>query len=244
VLAGLISDEDRRTADKVPGIGELPLVGRLFSSHRDDNQKTEIILSITPRLVRGLQRPEAAGEEFWSGTETSLRTKPLTLAPIKTALNESKTEKKDVANPAAVLPVIEKVGINWQGPKEVKTGEQFSVSLQLKSESELRSAPFQISYDPAVLEFVDVTEGDFFKRNNGKTNFTNQVDSNAGRLFVGVGRNNKEGIKGEGAVAVITFKAITAKPQTEVKLINAAPISVTGKLPEMALPAAYPISVK
>jgi general secretion pathway protein D len=71
VLAGLISDEDRRTAARVPGIGEFPVVGRLFSSTRDATGKSEIVLLITPRLVRTLARPDARTLEFAAGTEAS-----------------------------------------------------------------------------------------------------------------------------------------------------------------------------
>jgi general secretion pathway protein D len=71
VLAGLISDEDRRTANRVPGIGDFPVVGRLFSSTRDSVTKTEIVLLITPRLVRTLARPDARSLEFAAGTEAS-----------------------------------------------------------------------------------------------------------------------------------------------------------------------------
>ncbi|MBC7729760.1 MAG: general secretion pathway protein GspD [Microbacteriaceae bacterium] len=73
VLAGLINDEDRRTANKVPGLGELPLAGRLFGSTLNDGKKSEIVLSITPRLIRNVQRPTAAAGEFLSGTDGSLR---------------------------------------------------------------------------------------------------------------------------------------------------------------------------
>ncbi len=71
ILAGLISDEDRRTANRVPGVGDLPVVGRLFSSTRDSIDKKEIVLLITPRLVRTLARPEAHAVEFAAGTEAS-----------------------------------------------------------------------------------------------------------------------------------------------------------------------------
>jgi general secretion pathway protein D len=71
VLAGLISDDDRRTADRVPGLGELPVAGRLFSHTTDNNTRTEIVLLITPRLVRTLARPDASSVEFAAGTESS-----------------------------------------------------------------------------------------------------------------------------------------------------------------------------
>ena len=77
VLAGLISDEDRRSASRVPGIGELPVVGRLFSQTRDTGAKTEIVLLITPRLVRTIARPDARTAEFAAGTELSTGAAPL-----------------------------------------------------------------------------------------------------------------------------------------------------------------------
>lgn len=73
VLAGLISDAERSSANKVPGLGDLPLLGRLFGGRTDDGQKTELMLSITPRLVRGMSRPALARSEFDSGPEGSLR---------------------------------------------------------------------------------------------------------------------------------------------------------------------------
>ncbi len=69
VLAGLISDEDRRSAERVPGLGDLPIAGRLFSSTRDTTNRSEIVLLITPRLQRTLARPEAGSVEFAAGTE-------------------------------------------------------------------------------------------------------------------------------------------------------------------------------
>lgn len=81
VLAGLISDEDRSAADKLPALGDLPVVGRLFSSHRDQATKTEVVLLITPRIVRTLERPSADQIEFASGTEASLGSAPLVLTP-------------------------------------------------------------------------------------------------------------------------------------------------------------------
>ena len=68
-LAGLITDADRRTIDKVPGLGDFPVLGRLFSSHSEDSGRSEIVLLVTPRVVRSIQRPEARHTEFHSGTE-------------------------------------------------------------------------------------------------------------------------------------------------------------------------------
>jgi general secretion pathway protein D len=77
ILAGLISDEDRRNATRVPGLGDFPLLGRLFSATSDTVTKTEIVLLITPRLMRTIVRPDARTVEFAAGTEASSSGGPL-----------------------------------------------------------------------------------------------------------------------------------------------------------------------
>jgi general secretion pathway protein D len=79
VLAGLIQDDDRKTSNKVPGLSDLPLVGRLFTNRNDINTKTEIVLLITPRVVRNIARPEAQDSEFLSGTEAAIGAMPIVL---------------------------------------------------------------------------------------------------------------------------------------------------------------------
>jgi len=82
VLAGLISDEDRSGASKVPGLGDIPLIGRLFSNQLDDLVKTEIVLMITPRIIRNIDRPDLADGEFFGGTESAASDQALQLRSI------------------------------------------------------------------------------------------------------------------------------------------------------------------
>jgi general secretion pathway protein D len=81
VLAGLISDEDRSSASRLPGLGDLPILGRLFSAQRDTGNKTEIVLLITPRIVRNVVAPALAWAEQAAGTEASIGVAPLRLKP-------------------------------------------------------------------------------------------------------------------------------------------------------------------
>ena len=79
VLAGLISDEDRKTTSHIPGLGEIPVVGRAFGSHRDSTIKTEIILLITPRVLRNILRPDFGQPALPSGTESSIGAAPMVI---------------------------------------------------------------------------------------------------------------------------------------------------------------------
>ncbi len=84
ILAGLISDDDRKSAQKVPGIGQLPVLGRLFSNSTDDTKKREIVLSITPRIIRPQAQPDLRFADAWSGSDSTLRDRPLRLEPLGT----------------------------------------------------------------------------------------------------------------------------------------------------------------
>ena len=83
ILAGLISDEERRSVNQVPGIGELPVLGKLFSSNRDSNAKTEIVLLITPRVLRAPVRPSPV-QQLWTGGLSELRDGAETSPPAET----------------------------------------------------------------------------------------------------------------------------------------------------------------
>lgn len=101
VLAGLISDEDRSTANKVPGLGDLPLLGRLFGSQKDDGQRSEILLSITPRVLRALRRPDLAEAEFEAGTENAVGQPPLRLQRVEPAAGAAAGAAGVLGAPAA-----------------------------------------------------------------------------------------------------------------------------------------------
>lgn len=103
VLAGLISDEERNTADKVPGLGDLPVLGRLFGSHREERNKTEIVLLITPYVVRNLERPDAAMLDFMSGTEGSFGAAPVRL-PVAAAAADIRADDNPDPQPLPEEP--------------------------------------------------------------------------------------------------------------------------------------------
>ncbi|MBV8784537.1 MAG: hypothetical protein JOZ67_10145 [Gammaproteobacteria bacterium] len=78
ILAGLIQESDTRTANSIPLLGDIPILSHLFGTHHTDQEKDEIVLSITPRIIRAQPRPSSDTTEFWYGTETRTRSAPYT----------------------------------------------------------------------------------------------------------------------------------------------------------------------
>ena len=68
VLGGLFQDSESETVQKIPFLGDLPFVGRLFSNVRTDKARTDVLVAVTPRLVKIVERPRPDIELFFSGT--------------------------------------------------------------------------------------------------------------------------------------------------------------------------------
>ena len=67
MLAGLIRDEERTVLDGLPGLSDVPLIGRLFARNRKESIQTDIILTLTPHIVRTLDLTEADLQPFRLG---------------------------------------------------------------------------------------------------------------------------------------------------------------------------------
>ncbi len=56
-IAGLLQDDTTMTGNALPGIGEVPILGALFRSDSFQRDETELVIVITPYLVRGVSNP-------------------------------------------------------------------------------------------------------------------------------------------------------------------------------------------
>ena len=117
VLAGLISDADRETASKVPGLSSFPILGRLFSSEKIEKNKQEIALSITPHVIRHGKRPDSASSEILYGTESS-RGIPLTVKIGENGRRPIVESKGAAGLPATVTMGAAVVGNPSEGPSQ------------------------------------------------------------------------------------------------------------------------------
>lgn len=71
IIGGLFNEEERSTVVKLPIIGDFPIIGTLFSSIDKSKVKTDILLSITPHVVRNIDIPPDNIISMWSGSQDS-----------------------------------------------------------------------------------------------------------------------------------------------------------------------------
>ncbi|MBQ0921759.1 general secretion pathway protein GspD [Hydrogenophaga aromaticivorans] len=246
VLAGLLSNEERSSANKVPGLGELPVAGRLFGSHLDDENKTEIVLSITPRILRNIQRPGASTLEFDSGTEASLGTSfpagaitadgraepargPALLPPAGApGSGDAQREAPDSADPAdrSADPETGATRMRWQGPSRLRKGDTVAIQLVLQSEQPVVSLPVSVAFDPKALQMLSVREGNLFKRSGDKSSFAHRVDP-AGQVVLTSTTAAEGGVSGSGVVATFNLRVLNSSPpETALSVTTAAPVGL------------------
>lgn len=101
VLGGLISDQDRNTASLIPGLGHLPIVGKLFGNNDGTTSRSEIVLAITPRILRDVPAPTPDTRNIFSGTANMVRDRPILAEPLQVLRVQ---ERAGVVPPATAAP--------------------------------------------------------------------------------------------------------------------------------------------
>ena len=247
ILAGLINDEDRRTAYKLPGAGDIPVVGRLFGSQADDNSKTEIVLSITPRIIRNIPRPPASLAEFDSGTEASVGQRvgsppaPASAVAAPRALSPpvGQTAGAPADAPRAASPTAEPqpanstaapaaaVSLTWLAPRQIKVGDTVTLQIMARSDTPLSDFPLTLTYDPSALQHVATNEGDFMRQGGAPSQFTSRPEP-AGQVAVGLSKPGSAGASGSGVLVSFTFRALATASPTSLSLSGATASAAGG----------------
>ena len=163
VLAGLIQDQDQRTADKVPGLADLPVLGRLFTNNNDSRTKTEIVLLITPYVVHNLDRPPPSALEIASGTEGSLGSAPLRLPAAMPASLPVQPPPRPLAPVPGQAPGVQAPPAGAPGaqtlllsaPLQAAAGSDFAVSVSVPTGTS-GAVQVDLLYDPGKLAAVGV----------------------------------------------------------------------------------------
>jgi general secretion pathway protein D len=89
LLAGLIRDNERTVLRGIPGLSDIPVVGKLFASNERETQQSDVVLMLTPRIIRVLDlseedlRPFLAGRSQANPAGTIFDSQPVTPLPIR-----------------------------------------------------------------------------------------------------------------------------------------------------------------
>jgi general secretion pathway protein D len=225
IIGGMIRDDNRTSVSKVPGLGDIPVLGKLFSDTAKNKVTTDIMLTITPHIVRALETPSKQDLTFWSGTEETYSTKPL--------FSETSTEGefKETPNPppapsSAPAPTTPSIpsqpeprlqnGQGQAGPSAILTlkpveataslNQEVSFAAEIQNAKDLTEANVSLSYDPKVLKFKRAVEGSFMKGDGHETAFVTADNPVDGIINLRIRRMaNSGGAEGSGTLFDLSF---------------------------------------
>ena len=165
ILGGLIRDEDRRTRIRLPGLGDIPILGALFSTFDDSVTRTDVLLTITPRIVRTWDIPDKSYEKIFSGTEKQYSTQPMFAFLGKNA-NGKKSEIVDLTVHDPMFTTTKKGGLkakntsvlgNLSFDQPVYTvNKDDAVTIEVVAEgiNDIANMPLELMFNPNLLEYV------------------------------------------------------------------------------------------
>ena len=194
IIGGLIRDEDRRTVTAVPGLGRIPGVGRLFRQGGGEGSRTDILLTLTPRIVRPRELPSVAETELYSGTGTRVTTQnpndfldgpthagqptirlDLAGAPRPAAeripLPEAAAEPAAAPSAAEATPTLSFLRASY----DAEVGEVFDVALTAAGFAAEEAGTAVIRFRPEVVEALEVVPS---------VNMPVRIDNEAGQIAV------------------------------------------------------------
>jgi general secretion pathway protein D len=90
LLGGLIRDDERTAMEGIPGLSDVPIVGRLFARNRKETVQTDIVLTLTPHIIRVLDLSADDLRPFRVGADANaplidlpiIQTPPITVPPV------------------------------------------------------------------------------------------------------------------------------------------------------------------
>ena len=228
VLAGLISDEDRQRAEGLPRLAELPLLGRLFGVRSDTRNKTEIVMLITPRIVRQISPGAAQTRNIEAGTEAQPGQLPLRLRSSGRAGVGAASGAPAVAATAAQLATAAPAapaaveGLQVNVTRNASVGDTVSVTLANRSgqavDGELRWDGRLLRSASAAGAEAAATPGTAADADNGRQGFSLPP----------------------GASAVVVLRVLPPAAGQTLEIGVSAPIAVIGETQVSIAAAARP----
>lgn len=239
VTSGLIERTETNNVNGIPGLAQMPLLKYLFSDNSKEVIDNEVLIVMTPHIIRF---PTVSAENLRalaSGTDANVRVYReqygAETAPVPKPAQAPSGTPAAAAAPAAAgtMPVAQ---VNAQAPATsapqlqfqpatvaLKQGETTTVGLGVSNVADLYSIPLLIHYNPAVIQVEEVSNGGFLSGGTQEIAVVSRIDAQRGEVVVSATRQPKTpGVNGNGTLLGFKIRAIGVGTTTlQVLEVNA-----------------------
>ncbi|MDP1786285.1 secretin and TonB N-terminal domain-containing protein [Nitrosomonas sp.] len=243
VLAGLIDNRETRSVGGLAGLLNIPGLDRLTSSQNIGRTKTEIVLLITPRIIRNIPQLTNQESEYHFGTASEAGKLPVTIKRTEAqslsiapsgpnrgaarSIADAFAPSDDQIPPpnpfaSAASSATATPALTLQAPTNVGLDKEFSVNVRLVGAKATVNTDLQLTYESSVLEALD--GGD-----------------KSGTRTIKLGKDLPTGLATQ-----VRFKVIAANPgATEINVQNAVAEDLeNGAAVEVTLPPPASVNIK
>jgi general secretion pathway protein D len=230
ILGGLISRVDTKTLNGWPGLARIPVMRYLFSTDNVERQEDDVLIVLTPRIVRMPDwtkinlRAISAGTETLPGARREMDVKAPTSNPNPAPQGPAGAVPgappgPGQANPSPVAP--ENPGATPQaqvsGPRirfepatmNLSPGQTATIGVVVDNVTDLFSVPMLLQYNPSIIHVEEVRHGGFLSGGTQEIAIVQRADNDHGQAIISATRQpNTVGVNGSGTLLGVVVKGI------------------------------------
>ena len=220
MLAGLITKTDMKQLNGWPGLAHVPILRHLFSDDNRSSDDDEILMILTPHIVRMPEWTKSNLKALYAGSETNVQVKRA--SEMRAPQQQPPTVPQQPNPPPSAAPAG-----NAQAPSNLaqsgqpaqirfeprslslRPGQTATIGVVVENVRDLFSLPLLMQYDPAVISVEEVRAGGFLQAGDQEVAIVQRVDKEHGQAIISATRQpNTAGASGTGTMIGIVIKAI------------------------------------
>jgi general secretion pathway protein D len=220
VLGGLFQQIDSNTLNGIPGLSQIPFLQYFVSDKKKDHQESDVLIVMTPRIVRLPDWTKANLRSVSTGTEQNVvvRRASEIRAPSQQQV-PAPTTAPTPTGPAAMAPAAANPALAGDASNasrvrfepaavSLKVGESSTLGIAVDNVNDLFAIPMMLLFDPNVISVEDVQHGAFLSGGNQEIAIVQRVDPEHGQAIISATRQpNTPGVSGSGTLMGLKIKA-------------------------------------
>ncbi len=214
MLGGMLEDSQTKSLTGIPGLSQIPILKYLFGQTNTDHSETETVFVLIPHIVRNHEYNDMNQEALDVGTANALELRRVShqmpsTPPVQPSAQPQGAPSNPPANqPPSTTPMGPAAFSFDPGNVSQAKGSTFAVNVILSGAQNAYSVPLQISYDPKMLQVVNVSNGGFLSQDGQAVALVHRDDESTGTLQITATRPpGANGISGQGTVLTLTLVA-------------------------------------
>jgi general secretion pathway protein D len=215
LLGGILEDTQTKSLAGIPGLASIPILKYLFSQTNTDHSENEIVFALIPHIIRGPDISELNQRAVDVGTASAIELRHAERPMPTAAPNVTPAPTSPPPVPAPAQPPQPQAGapgaatFGFDPPSVTQApGSTFSINVTLSGAQNVYSVPLQVSYDPKILQVVNVSNGTLLSQDGQAVALVHRDDDQTGALQITATRPpGASGVNGQGPVVTLTFLA-------------------------------------